>query len=101
MRSRRQAVPGGQEWIDRSSGCVWAIWLLVAVAVILFGLISTFEAVGAGIAILLLEIGAYSAFKLWRRDRGQRLISIDIALATAAVLAVAASVWLLAHLNEL
>jgi len=88
-------------WIDRGFGCLWAVWLLVAVAVTLFGLISSLEAVGAGIAILLLEIGAYSVFKLWRRDRGQRLISTDMAFVAGAVLAVAASVWVLAHLNAL
>jgi len=66
----------------------------------LFGLITNFEAVTAGFAIFLLEIGAYSAFKLWRRDRSQRFAVIDIGLAAAAVLAVSASVWLLAHLNN-
>ena len=100
MRSRRQAVPGAWRWIDRGFGCVWAVWLLVAVAVMLFGLITNFEAVTAGFAIFLLEIGAYSAFKLWRRDRSQRFAVIDIGLAAAAVLAVSASVWLLAHLNN-
>src|SRR5690348_11508642 len=100
MRSRR-ASPGGSRWIDRGLGCAGAVWLLVAVAVILFGLISSLEAVGAGIAILLLEIGAYSAFKLWRRDGGRRSIPIDTGLAAGAVLAVAASVWLLTHLNKL
>jgi hypothetical protein len=100
MRSRR-ASPFASRWIDRGLGCVWAAWLLVAVGVILFGLISTFEAVGAGIAILLLEIGAYSAFKLWRRDGGHRLFSTDLGLAVLAVLAVAAAVWLLTHLNKL
>ena len=100
MRSRRQAVPGAWRWIDRGFGCVWAVWLLVAVAVMLFGLITGLEAIIAGFAIFLLEIGASSVFKLWRRDRGPRLASTDIALAVLAVLTVAAAVWLLAHLNE-
>jgi hypothetical protein len=66
----------------------------------LFGLITTYKAVSAGFAIFLLEVGGYSVFKLWRRDRGPRLASTDMALATLALLAVAASVWLLSHLNS-